>query len=893
MLPDGFRQLFRLPSNRARVAREVDDEIAFHLAMREEKLRAAGLADAEARAAARRRFGDVHRVADECLAIDVGTERARSRTELLESVGQDLRYAARTLRRTPGFTAAAVLTLALGIGATTAIFSVAYGVLVRPLGYAEPERIVQLWETSTRTPGDRNPLSIPNYRDFAAQSRSFDAIGAYAFNRFTLAGDRALPEQVQGAQLLGDVFRVLGVRPLLGRTLGPDAERVNVVVLSEALWRRRFGADRAVLGRAVRMNGEPYTVVGVMPASFRFPSDDVELWTGYATILADATVATARGRRFQRAVARLRPGVTAAAAGRELNAIAGRLAAQFPDDDAGGGAMVVPLREQLVGDVRPALRVLVGAVGCVLLIACANVAHLLLARTAVRERELALRVALGAGRRRVARQLLTESAALALVGGALGVALAYAAVTALVRLAPDALPRLADVRVDVRALAFATAASLATGLAAGLAPALRGARRGLALAARQGGGAGGVRGQRAHGALVTAEVAAALVLLVGAGLLMRSFQRLRTVDPGASPAGVATMLVVPGLAKYQTPAHQRAVFERLVEGVAAVPGVLAVGLCDCQPPDHARTYTAFLVEGGATEMAALPNTDQIRVGANYFGALRIPVLAGRAFTGADRDGSLPVAVVSEALARRHLAAGAASADPRAALAAAVGRRVSFDGENWLTVVGVVGDVRYDGIAGEVQPALYLPFAQDPFPGMYMFVRAAGDPLAVVPAVQRAVLAVDPELPLARVTTLAKLVSDSVARPRFNAVLLAVFAGLAFALAAVGVYGVVSYAVAQRTREVGIRLALGAHPGDVLRLTLWRGLRPVLAGVGLGVAGAAAASRLLAHLLYDTSPHDPGTYLALAALLTVVAAVACFLPARRATLVDPMSALRSD
>ncbi|MDQ3995853.1 MAG: ABC transporter permease, partial [Gemmatimonadota bacterium] len=386
MLPDGFRRVFRLPANRARVQRDVDDEIAFHLAMKEERLRASGLSPEEAHLAARKRFGDLGRVADECRAIDAEHVRVRRRTEILGSMWQDVRYAARSLLHAPAFAAAALLTLALGIGATTAVFSVVYGVLLRPLPYADPGRLVQIWETSTRTPGDRNPLSVLNYRDFVARSRSLASSVAYAFNRFTVS-DFGTPEQVQGAQILGDLTGVLGVRPILGRGIGAQDERAYTVVVGEGLWRRRYGADPAILGRTIRMSDQPYTVVGVMPAEFRFPRSDVELWTGAAALLSRPEWAEQRGRRFQRAVARLRPGVSAGTASAELDAIAKRLATEYPEQNPGAGAVAVPLHEQVVGDVRPALLVLMAAVGCVLLIAATNVAHLLLARTAARGRE--------------------------------------------------------------------------------------------------------------------------------------------------------------------------------------------------------------------------------------------------------------------------------------------------------------------------------------------------------------------------------------------------------------------------------------------------------------------------------------------------------------------------
>jgi putative ABC transport system permease protein len=555
----------------------------------------------------------------------------------------------------------------------------------------------------------------------------------------------------------------------------------------------------------------------------------------------------------------------------------------------------VPLREETVGDVRPALLVLLGAVAGVLLIACTNVAHLLLARTAARQRELAVRAALGAGRWRVARQLVTESLVLAALGGAAGVLLAHLGVAALVRLAGDAVPRLEEVRVDRWALAFTAGAAAITGVLVAVAPALRASRASVAAGVREGTrGAGTGRRQHAlQGALVGGEVAACLVLLVGAGLLLRSFQRLSAVDPGVTADGVLTALVVASPTKYPEPERQRAVLDAIAARVAALPGVAAVGLCDCMPPESVRQAGSVVIEGG--EPDAPPTVDQIRAGANYFGALRIPVRVGRAFTAADRAGGPLVAVVNEAFARRHLAAGAGAAG----LSRVVGRRVATVEGRWLTVVGVVADVRYGGLAAAPRPALYYPLAQDPFPGMNLFARVVGrdgrtaDALELLPAVRRAVAEIDPEIAVARVATLDAVVHDAVARPRFQAAVLATFAALALTLAAVGVYGVVAYGVTQRRREVSVRLALGARPVDVLRQVVARALRPVWIGAAAGLAAAAASARVLAGVVYDTDVREPATYVAVAATLLAAATLAAYLPARRAAAEDPAGALRGD
>ena len=886
-MPEGFRRWLRLPRSRAQAARDADDEIAFHLAMKEEKLRAAGLSATEAERQARERFGDARAVADRCVAIDVDTIRAERREDLASSLWQDARYAARALRRTPAFTVAALATLALGIGATTAAFSAVYGVLLRALPYHDPDRLVHLWEQAERTGDSRNPISVPNYRDWTSQTRAFSAMAAYAYNRYTLTGNGDA-EAIQGSQLYGDAFSVLGVRPLAGRGITLTDARANTVVISEGLWRRRYGADPQMLGSSIRLNGEPYTVVGIMPASFRFPRADVELWTGYKNILNDPVWGEARGRRFQRVIARIKPGVTVAAAAADVNMAAKRLAVQYPDDNGGGGATAVSLRDQLVGDAERALLVLFGTVACVLLIGCANVAHLLLARTAARERELAVRAALGAGRARLVRQLLTESLVLAAGGGALGVGLAYLAVWALRAFNADVLPRVDAVRVDGWALAFCALAACVTAVLVGLLPALRATRRSLADSVRDGGrGAGiGVRQRATQGVLVTAEVALSLVLLIGAGLLLRSFDRLRHVDAGVDAGGVATMLLVATPTRYDTQQKINAFFDRVTEGVSTLPGVQAVGLCDCLPPNLVRSTTSLFVDGGPRTTGELPLVNAVRVGANYFGALRIRVLAGRGFTAADRAGAPDVSVVNRTLATRLLRAGHSGTT-------ALGRRLSYDGTNWVTVVGVVDDVHYEGLATPVMPAVYTPIAQFPEPGNTLFVRTSGEPLAIVPAIRRVLAGVDPETAPSYIESLEGTFSDAVAGERFNAALLGAFAAIAFVLAAVGIYGVVAYGVTQRRREMGVRIALGARGADVVRMVVLRSLRPVLAGVALGLLAAAASARVLQRMLYGTSAHDVSVYALVTVGLIGVAVAAAWIPGRRAAGADPMLVLRGD
>ena len=887
MLRPNVRRLFRLAVLRRDLrARDVDDEIALHIDLRAEQLIRQGLPPREARAEAERRFASM-------TSTHAAVHRAASRTETImqirewfDSLRQDLRFATRALARRPGFTFVGVATLALGVGMTTAGFSVVYAALLRPLPYGSAERLVQLWETSERTPGDRNPVSVPNYRDWLAESRSFDAMLAYAYNRFTVTGE-GLPEQIQGAQIWGDLVGTLGVQPLAGRSIRPEDARAEVVVLGESIWRRRFGADPGVVGRTMRLGGKPHTIVGVMPASFTFPRPDVEVWTAYASILSDPAWSEQRGRRFQRVIARLRPEVGPKQAAAEIDVIARGLATRFPEANAGGSATLVPLREQLVGEARRPLLLLLGAVGCVLLIACANVTHLLLARTAGREREIAVRVALGASKSRIARALMTESLVLAVAGGVAGVTLAYMLVSTLGPVEAQWLESAGPVSVDRWVLLFSTVVVALSGILAGLAPALR-AVGGEVSPTVQGGSRTAGAGPRRHaiqGLLVSVQVATALLLLVGAGLLVRSYDRLSSVDPGIEASGVLTALIIVSPAKYSQPEMQRQTFDRILERVAALPGVRSVGLCDCMPPDVVRQGGSVTIEGGSEE-AAMPVVEQTRVHAGYFSALRIPIVAGRAFTAADRAGAPDVAMVNATFARRLLGA-------TESLSAAVGRRISLDGENWMTVVGVAGDVRYAGLAAPVAPAMYYAFAQHPFPGMNLFVRTDGDPLVQVPAVQRAVLEVDPDLPLARVGSLEKGLAASVADQRLNTSLLGGFATLAAMLAALGIYGVVAHAVARREREMGVRMALGARPADVVRLNVRRGMQPVLVGIVLGIGLATAATRLLGSALYGTSPLDPLTYATAATVFALAAGIAAWIPSRRAGRADPAAVLRAD
>jgi predicted permease len=822
-------------------------------------------------------------------APGAGTVIASMAGTMMNGVLQDLRYAVRTLLRARGFTAVALAVLALGIGLNTAIFSVVNAVVLRPLPYAEPERLVEL---RLPTPGEAAPgaVSVVDFQDWREQSRSFaDMALVNTLSRgLTLSGESE-PEQLATAYVHPALFSTLAVPPALGRPLrieDNDPGRNRVAVVSHALWRRRFGGDPAVVGRAVTLDGAPFTLVGVMGPAFRFPDAGTEVWAPESLIDA-ARAPRRRDTRYQRVIARLGPGVTLAQARAEMDTIAGRMAAQHPDTNAGRTRVtIVPLQESIAGEsVRRPLLVLLGAVVLVLLISCANVGHLLFARTDARQREIAIRLALGAGRGRLLRQLLTESLVLALAGGALGAWVGAWSLEALLALSRRFLPLQNDVTVDGRVLAFALLASVVSALVFGVGPALRVSAADPQRALRDGGrgGSAGVERRRLRAVLVVAEVAVALVLVVGAALTLRSFQRLLHVDPGFRPQGLLTVTMNASSMRYPDRPKYMAFYRAVLDRVSQVPGVQSAASTRNLPLQGTPETWPVSVDG---QPPAVPGSAPVvpvhQVSPRYFDTIGIPLLQGRAFADTDHETAPSVVVVSRAMAERFWPGRDA-----------VGQAVRFapDAAATATVVGVVGDVRQARLAAAGEPSLYVPQAQQGRRGFTLVLRVAGDPRLLEAAVRREILAVDPQHPIIRSAAMEDVMADALAQPRLMAVLLGTFGALALLLAALGTYAVIAYAVSLRTPEFGIRMALGATPRQVFRIVLREGAGLALVGVALGTATALAVTRLLASQLYGVSVTDAATYAAVAVLLLATTMLACYLPARRATRVDPLIALR--
>jgi putative ABC transport system permease protein len=823
----------------------------------------------------------------------------------MSQILQDLSLALRNLRKQPALAVAAILTLALGIGVNAAIFSIVDAALLTPPPFREPGRVVILWGYNPEFAkkvgmGDELPASNPNLDDLRQASRSFERFGLVQANRLVLTG-QGDPEQLGAVVVLGDFFKTLGTQAVLGRTLDLDDDAPGdpkVAVLSYALWQRKFGADPRAVGRVVNLGSHPVTVVGVLPPRFNFPrggadvppqfgfSPDPDLWVPYGATLAARQDRTTRSNVM---VGRLRPGVELAQAQAEIDTIAQRLARAFPDTDQGWGFRLVPIVDQLLGSIRPALLVLWAAVGLVLLIACANVANLLLARAASRQKEIAVRMAMGAGRRRLIGQLLAESAVFAVLGGILGIALAAAALRTFAGYVPAGLVDAGGFSLDARAVAFTGALCIAATVLAGLVPALQMSRPDVAGTLREGtrAGAGTAGSHRTRSALLVAEVAVAVLLLIGAGLLLRSFARLLSVDPGFRPRGVLAFELGLSRAAYP-PAMRLPFYQRVVEGARALPGVAAAAMISELPMGGTETVTGITIEGQPKpKPGQAPTLPVRRVSPGYFELMGIRLLRGRLFAEADRMGTLPVAVIDDTMARTFWP----GQDP-------LGKRIrEGGGDTWYTVVGVVRDLHESGLQDEVHPELYQLTSQVPPDSvsfmMRIVLRTAGDPRSLAAGVQDVVHHVDPNQPVSRVRTMEQVVGNTLAKPRFSLLLLGLFAALALVLSMVGIYGVTAYSVSQRRRELGLRMALGAQRQGIVGMVVRN--TATLAGIGivLGIAAAVALTRLLASLLFGVGAIDPMTFAAVALGLLLIAVSAAWLPARRAARVDPMVALRNE
>ena len=881
------RRSFQFPRRTAtQVAVDVEEELRFHLEMVTAELIDAGWPQEEARVEARRRFGDLEETRKYCCAVDASKERQMKWMERLGELGQDLRFAGRQLWKSPGFTLVAVLTLALGIGATTAIFSVVYGVVLRPLPFRAPERLVRpLFVTAE---GERvGAFSVPNFVDWKSASRAVEDTAAVWSGTLNLSGDGE-PERLPAAWVSANYFKVVGIRPLAGRTFaaGEDQESApRVTVISENLWRRRFGGDPGLVGRSITLDGQPYTVVGILRKGVQLPST-ADAWVPAVFTAGDRQQ---RGAVYFAGIGRLAPGATLQKAKTEADVIGRRLSTEYPAANASyfKTMTVEPLQDQMVGDTRKPLLILLGAVAFVLLIACANVANLLLVRAASREGEIVIRVALGAGRARIVRQLLTESLVLALAGGALGVALAAWVTRTLIALGPRGIPRLAEIGIDATALLFALGISLLTGLLFGLAPALQTSRTDLSGVIREGTrGSKGRGGTRARSLLVVAETALAVVLLAGAGLLIRSFSQLQKVDPGFQPAQVMTFNLDLPEGRYKEGAQLRAFLGALEEKMAALPGVDATGVTVDGMPFGGRVNVFDFRIAGRPPVP--PGQEKaIRTAAatpDYFKTMGIRVVRGRSFTPRDRDGAPRVVVINEAAARRYFP----GQDPLGQRIE-MGNRVKRGGE----IVGIVADFKQDAMEQQVDPELFMPFDQYPGGSLSVVLRSTADPQAVVSAVQARVRELDPDLPVYDLQPMTAVVATATSQSRFYMLLLGGFAAIALVLAAVGIYGVIAYAVRQRTQEIGIRMALGASRDRVLRMVVGQGMTLALVGAAAGLAGAFVAARGLRSLLFEVSVSDPATYAGVALVLVAVAAVAAYLPARRAARTEPNLALKGE
>ena len=888
MLSDLFfrlRSLFR----RNTVEEEMNDELRFHFEQQVQKLMQSGMSKDEATRQAHSKFGNEDEVREECReARGVGT---------VETLLQDLHYGTRMLLKDPGFTLVAVLTLALGMGATTAIFSVVNAVLLRPLPFRDPSRLVVVWENFLPLNHPHNVAAPANFLDWEKQNTVFEGMAAMADTNANLTGSGD-PQQIVVGNVTPGFFSVVGVNPILGSGFTADnwnEGKDDVVLLDYGLWKERFGGDPGIVGKTIHLNGNPVVVVGVAPKDFTlFIKDGTltgsrpQMWSPWV-VPKDWGDRTQGVGRYLTVLARMKPGVTVAQAQEQMSTIASRLQQEFPSTNAHWGATVVPIREQLSGDLRPALLTLFCAVAFVLLIACANVSSLLLARAARREKELAIRSAIGASRWRIARQLFTESGLLAALGGALGLLLAFWGTRALVAAGPKDLLDLRSVTLDLRLLAFTAAVTVLSTIVFGFLPSFVSTRSQIAEPLKdETRSTSSGRGTLVRSLLVVAQMSLALILLAGSGLLIRSFIRLVRVDPGFDPHNLLTFQVGLPRAKYPKDEARIAFFRELLLRVDRLPGVRSVSMENFPPLTGMGSATGVHIIGQPkTGEADLPVSGVRVVGPDYFRTMGIPMQAGRSFDQRELSKASHVVVVNQAFVEKYLR----GENP-------IGEKISiymhdnqFDDDHPSEIIGVCGAVHQTGLDSEAKPNVYWPIPELTYSRMTFLVRTSKDPAALVPAIRRELRQVDPELPMASVATMEQLLGDSLARSRFTMSLLGVFAAVALALTAVGIYGVISYNVAQRTHEIGIRMALGAQRGNVLGLVLGQGARLMIAGVGLGVISALALTRLMSSLLYGVGATDPVTFAAVIFTLVAVAFLATYVPARYATRVSPIIALR--
>ena len=891
----------RLAGLRINAAREaaIVEELAAHLNDRYAEFLAGGATADEAERRTLAELSDPDLLSRELTRVErqitsepvfLGTNRRR---HLLSDLWQDLRYGARVLRKQPSFTLIAVLTLALGIGANTAIFSVVNALLLRPLPFPEAERLAIVATTVRRERVETRSTSYPDFVSWRDQSTVFEQIAASNGNSFSLLGEGDA-ERVSGELVSANYFSLLGVRAAFGRTFLPEEDSTpdthRVALIGHGLWQRHFGGTPNLIGQTIQLSDGSYTVVGIMPEGFRGISDQAELWLPMmmSSAVRPGQNLQMRNQRWLSTIARLKPGVSLQQARAEMDAIARRLEQTYPDTNANRGALVTPLREQLFGNMQLTLWILSGAVGCVLLVACANVANLLLQRAATRRKETAIRLALGATLGRLMRQLLTESLLLALGGGALGVVLAFWSADFLISLSPISFPSFVKLTPDARVLGFSLLLSVLTGVLFGLAPALQAAKPMVSEVLKESGRgtSGGLGRSRLLGSLVVSEIALALVLLVGAGLMVRTLQRLQAVDPGFDSGHLLTMRFNPPTQKY--PLTQIGVFNRLVrERLQTLPGVQSFALSSDLPLSGDTSAGPIELEG----QSVLPSESEIRmyshrVTPQFFSTLGIPLVKGRDFTDNDHAQAPGVVIINEGLARRYWP----GEDP-------IGKRLREAGSEkpWVSIVGIVADVKYRGLPRNPNddPDVYFPLLQRPANNLCMAVRTEGEPISLTASIRSELQKLDPSLPVYSFTTMAQQVARQTMQSRFSAWLLGIFGALALALSAVGIYSVMAYAVEQRTQEVGIRMALGARAGDVLKLVIRQGMRLALLGVALGTGAALVLTQLMKGLLFGVAAADPATYAGIAFLLMAVALLACWIPARRATKVDPLVALRCD